>query len=251
MATGKLSAKKDAFCVEYMKDRSIAKAAVRAGYAKASASTHGNKMMKEPMVKSRIAELTKKAMEIAMISVADVASRYLMIATADINDIMSLEVAPCRFCYGKKGQYHWRTKAEFEETHQSWRQIPEAKRASFDEPTNEGGYGYRRKGDPCATCQRCDGRGDSFTVLKDTNKLPPASRALYAGVKQTQHGIEIKTHDQTHALDQVARFLGVFDDERKPGDEISTVFANFLKDLGKKGSPPAFGDKRLQDGVVE
>lgn len=47
----------------------------------------------------------------------------------------------------------------------------------------------------------------------DTRHLKGAARKLYAGVKTTQHGIEIKTRDQDAALNSVARHLGMFNDK--------------------------------------
>ena len=44
--------------------------------------------------------------------------------------------------------------------------------------------------------------------------------ALYAGVKQTKEGFEIKMHDQLAALDKVAKHLGMFSDKSaSPLDE--------------------------------
>ena len=36
---------------------------------------------------------------------------------------------------------------------------------------------------------------------------------LYAGVKQTREGLEIKMHDQQKALENAARHLGMFQDK--------------------------------------
>ena len=49
--------KHEAFCREYMIDRSIRQATIRAGYSPHSASTTGNRLMAMPTVKERLSEL--------------------------------------------------------------------------------------------------------------------------------------------------------------------------------------------------
>ena len=60
------------------------------------------------------------------------------------------------------------------------------------------------------TDARCDGFGQTRAAFKDTTKLSPAAQALFAGVKETQHGLEIKMNDQSKALELLARHIGMF-----------------------------------------
>jgi phage terminase small subunit len=47
----------------------------------------------------------------------------------------------------------------------------------------------------------------------DTRTLSGDAALLYAGVKETSGGIEIRMHDQLKALENVARHLGLFKDQ--------------------------------------
>ncbi|MFM9859099.1 terminase small subunit [Pseudoxanthobacter sp. M-2] len=54
-------------------------------------------------------------------------------------------------------------------------------------------------------------------MIDDTTKLSPDAAALYAGVKTTKDGIEIKMHDQMAALEKLGRHLGVFEPKSAVG----------------------------------
>ena len=47
-------------------------------------------------------------------------------------------------------------------------------------------------------------------MIRDTTDLSAGGKALFAGVKETQQGVEIKMHDQAAALVNVAKHLGMF-----------------------------------------
>lgn len=66
------------------------------------------------------------------------------------------------------------------------------------------------------------------------------TRVLYAGVKQTQGGFEVKMHDQLAALQSVARHLGMFNDKVKVDldgsmtvkQDLPAEVLDILRDLG-------------------
>lgn len=93
-----------------------------------------------------------------------------------------------------------------------------------------GGIGYKWRQPPHPDCPRCDGLGRTRTVIRDTTDLSPGGRALFAGVKETQHGVEIKMHDQMAALVNVAKHLGMFPNKvelaGKGGGPIETINTN-------------------------
>lgn len=66
--------------------------------------------------------------------------------------------------------------------------------------------------DPNPECKSCGGEGHNQPFFADTRKLKGGARLLYAGVKVTKEGIEVKTMDQMKALENVARHLGMFKD---------------------------------------
>lgn len=82
--------------------------------------------------------------------------------------------------------------------------------------------------DPNPDCTECHGEGVASVWFADTRKLKGGARLLYAGVKTTRDGMEIKTHDQMRALEYVARHLGMFVDRQQQLDRN-----------GKPVDPPA------------
>lgn len=97
----------------------------------------------------------------------------------------------------------------------AWNDLPEARRPPFP-PRDDGGYGFRRKRTPHPECPRCEGDGEGRLVVHDTRIDHP----LFAGVKETQHGIEVKLLDRMQALVGIARILGAFEkgNRQKAGD---------------------------------
>ena len=66
---------------------------------------------------------------------------------------------------------------------------------------------------PHPKCPKCRGEGFGSVHAHDSRHVSQAALALYAGVKQTKEGFEIKMHDQLAALDKVAKHLGMFSDK--------------------------------------
>ena len=74
----------------------------------------------------------------------------------------------------------------------------------------QGGEGYDGRKAVHPDCPECFGEGIAIPFPKDTRHLSEGARRLYAGVKVTGGGIEIKMHDQVAALLNVAKHLGMF-----------------------------------------
>lgn len=222
-----LSAKREQYCQEYIKDLNQTQAALRAGYAKRSAEQQASRLMLNDEVKARIQVLMDERAKRDIIDQDAVLKRWSELAFADPNELTSIRVFACRFCHGNGHQYQWRTQAEFEQALEVYWDLPDDARSKRVAPSEAGGYGYSINLDPVDTCPNCDGLGMSRTVLKDTTKLSSAARALFAGVKETQHGVEVKMHDQMAALNNTARHLGMFPSKveltGKDGGPIETV----------------------------
>src|ERR1022692_4215591 len=73
-----------------------------------------------------------------------------------------------------------------------------------------GGEGYDVRKPPHHDCPECFGEGVAIPFPKDTRHLSEGARWLFAGVKVTKDGIEIKMHDQMAALLNIAKHLGMF-----------------------------------------
>lgn len=76
-------------------------------------------------------------------------------------------------------------------------------------PQLRGGLGYRPTREPNPKCPECGGEGNGRIHVADTRNLSPAARMLYAGVKSGKDGLEVRMHDQSKALENVARHLGM------------------------------------------
>jgi phage terminase small subunit len=200
-----LAPKQVRFVQEYLIDLNATQAAIRAGYSVNTAASIGWELLRNPEVEAAIAEAQTKRGEKAEFTAFDVFKRWATIATADPNELVQHRRAPCRYCNGKDGAYQWKTPREF----------AEAAAVSTEEqaPSDAGGYGYSVKDPIDPNCPECHGDGVGYTVAADTRTLSPQARMLYAGVKQTKDGLEIKMHDQAKALENVARHLGMFQDK--------------------------------------
>jgi phage terminase small subunit len=74
------------------------------------------------------------------------------------------------------------------------------------------------------------GKGHGRPHINDTRKLSPAAAALYAGVKITKEGMELKMHSKLDALDKVLRILGAYEkDNTQKVDPISSLLATLAK----------------------
>ncbi|RSY83129.1 terminase small subunit [Sphingomonas koreensis] len=227
-----LNPKQARFAQEYIIDLNATQAAVRAGYSAKTAYSQGERLLKHAEVRAEIGRLQAKIGERLEISAENVVQRWWEIATADPNDLIQFRRRCCRYCYGEGHAYQWRDANEFAAAlaaasaakDKKGDLVAAANEAGLGDwlgfgelppalPTDEGGYGFRRDREPVSTCTNCDGEGMVDVHAADTRKLSGAARVLYAGVKQTRDGFEIKMQDQGKALDNVARYLGLFKDK--------------------------------------
>lgn len=223
------------FCREYLVDKSKKYAAIRAGYSPRSAHNLADRLMRRKDVRKRIDELSAAHLKRLDLSAHDVVRRYASIALANPNELTAIVRGACRYCYGEGHRYQHRTEDEFNTRMESWAMLPESKRAVIQPPSDEGGFGFSPKRDPHPECPMCDGDGAARTRIGDTTKLSPEAAMLFAGVKETQHGIEIKMHDQMAALDSLAKHLGVFEkdnEQKNPANGIHSL----IETINKRGS---------------
>lgn len=72
-------------------------------------------------------------------------------------------------------------------------------------------YGGENHKEPNLDCRRCLGEGEPYIYITDTRFLVGAARLLFAGARKTRNGVEVILRDQSAALVNIARALGVFD----------------------------------------
>jgi hypothetical protein len=201
------------FVREYLVDLNGRQAAIRAGYSPQSARCTASELLARPDVAALVAAAMKERSERTGITADRVLERFWAIATADPNELIELRRACCRFCYGKNHRWQ-RTPSEMAEAIAQFDRDVLTSEAKGLKPSSvfdqQGGTGFDPRKDPNPECPECFGEGQERTFPKDTRDLSPAGKLLYAGVKTTQHGLEIKMHDQTGMLVNVGKHLGLF-----------------------------------------
>ncbi|WP_454889401.1 hypothetical protein [Serratia quinivorans] len=119
----------------------------------------------------------------------------------------------CRYCWGEDHKYQWR---DFDE------QLNAEKKAEADNklpPDLSGGIGFVSNDEPNPECPRCNGEGEGEVHVTDTTHLIGTdARWLYAGIKQTQHGIQVMTADQDAARRNLIQLLTAQRAGGSPGD---------------------------------
>lgn len=78
-------------------------------------------------------------------------------------------------------------------------------------PSDAGGYGYTRLLPVNPNCPACDGEGLMRIRVNDTRNLSPEAVAIFAGIKQTKEGLEVKTHSKDAALEKLFKHLGLYE----------------------------------------
>jgi hypothetical protein len=201
------------FVGEYLKANfNGTKAAIAVGYSPASARVKASELLALPEVIQQIEVVMKARAERLQIDTDTIVWRMYTIATADPRELIGLHRCCCRYCWSANNHFQ-RTAHEMEAARQK-HALKESEAtagnkaiAPFDE---KGGIGYNLTYDPNPACPECHGRGVERIVTKDTRDLSTNARLLYAGVKATQSGVEIKMHDQAAMLLGVAKHLGMF-----------------------------------------
>lgn len=227
MAKNKLTPKQEMFVKEYLVDLNATQAYLRAGYkvSEKVASVNAARLLVNASIQAAIDKAMDKRSARTEIKADDVLRYWHDIATADPNEIIHLRRVCCRHCYGKDFQYQWRDEEEYEQTVQAIRQAAKEGEVPVI-PSNSGGYGFDRLLRPHPKCPYCRGEGHEEIHAEDTRFLSPKAKRLYAGVKQTKDGFEIKFRDQDKAMENVARHLGMFVDKKeitgKDGGPIQT-----------------------------
>lgn len=217
------------FIKEYLVDLNITAAALRAGYSEKTAYSIGHEAFNKPHIQAAIQKELDKRAERTEITADAVLQRWWDIATADPNDIIHLRRVCCRHCYGIDHNYQWVDKKEYTAACAAARAIAVEQGKEPIIPSDAGGYGFDRLAKPNPDCPYCQGEGNPELHIEDTRDLGPKAKLLYAGIKQTQAGIEVKFQDQAKALENVAKHLGMFVDRTEVTGKDGEPFTITIK----------------------
>lgn len=257
MRNDALTPKQRAFIDEYLVDLNATQAAIRAGYSAKTANREGTRLLSNAVIAQAITDAKAQRAESTGITAELVVQRLAAIATADPRELVEFRRNCCRHCYGDGFRYQY--------TDDEWRRVQErrqridddetriaqAKKAQADQARDDyddtpkwsgvnwahehdnGGTGFTPHRMPNPACPRCAGDGVERVRIADTRKLSPAAAILYAGIRETRHGIEVKMHDQLAALQLLGKHLGLFVDK--------------VEHTGKDGAPIAVAGVALDD----
>lgn len=204
-----LTVKMELFCTNYLGEAGgDATKAYRMSYdakdmADSTVGSAAYRLLKSPRVQARLEELRKAVTAEIVFTAVDVLRRWVAIAEANPNDIVQNRHEACRFCHGINHEYQYTTKTEFH--HATARAIDAGKPM----PDAAGGFGFNANADPHPQCPECYGRGVERVWIADTRRLTGNAKLLYAGIKKTRDGVEVKLRDQCAALAHIAKYLGM------------------------------------------
>jgi phage terminase small subunit len=194
-----LNEKQKAFVREYLVDLCATKAAERAGYSKQTAYAQGSRLLKHDEIARQIESGMAKRANKTGVTAEKVLERLWQIAHADPGELSELRRVACRYCWDLDS-------------------APGDDADDDEDEAEEEGHG-----DPNPDCKVCHGEGWERPFFKDTRHLSPEARALFAGVKRTKDGLEIKTKDQMRALELIGKHLGLFTEKHEHTGTIQVV----------------------------
>lgn len=201
------------FCREYIVDFN-ATAAYRRAYPDCdedSAHSNSSRMMTNDDIVKFINELKEQAAARAELTADWVLNRWKRLADADPNELTTVRIICCRFCWGIEHKYQWREREYMEAVAAAM-----ASDKPVPLPDGSGGLDYDARRLPNAECPECLGAGYERITVKDTSKLSPAARELYGGVEVKKDGsIKVITRNQDAALLNIAKYIGMVVDKKE------------------------------------
>lgn len=211
--------KVETFVKVYLETLDATHAAREAGYGGNNLSQTGYWLMRHPKVKPRIEAALQQRLAELKLNGDRVLRDLWDILMADANELIEHRRACCRYCYGAGFKYQ-RTAGEMATDRKAYeRDLKAAQRMNTDlveglgEFDEQGGIGFDPRLDPNPDCPECFGEGLTSVFVKDTRNLSPGARALYAGVKLTKDGLEVKMHSKEKAIELLGRHLALFNDK--------------------------------------
>lgn len=206
------------FALEYLKDLNATQAAIRAGYSEKTAAQIGERLLRNVEIRQQVQEAMDKRAARTEIDGDKILRELWKIAFADPNELVEHRRTCCRYCYGLGFSYQ-RTQREMESDRQKHlkEQMDRQAKDSNHQPQlfdEAGGIGYDKRKPPNQDCPECFGEGVGQVFLKDTRQLPPEVRALYAGIKETKEGIEVKMHSKEKAIELLGKHLKLFGENK-------------------------------------
>lgn len=228
----KLNAKQKRFVKEYLIDLNGTQAAIRAGYSPKTANEQAARLLANVSIQEAIQEEMKKREERTDITVDRVVQELHNIVTVNPNEIVELRRCCCRYCWGIENKYQF-TPDEMRRAQERHAEKEKKARKNGEEilPFDpQGGIGYERNRQINPKCPECFGQGIEVPFFHDTRNLSPAAKSLYAGVKVTKDGIEVKMHSKDKMIELLGRHLGMFKDKLEVENKVTNPYEGLTKE---------------------
>lgn len=215
----KVSLQQQLFVEKYLSDPDMnGTAAYRHAYpackSDEAAAVGASRLLSSAKVQEELARQRSERSERTKITQDKVLQHFWAIATANPNELIEHRRVCCRHCWGDGFNFQRTDREMARDRAAHEKAVAEFKPGKNKTPPGAfeeaGGVGYDERRGPNPGCPECFGDGVGKTVAKDTRQLSREGRRLYAGVKQTKEGLEIKVHDQAAALVNVAKLQGYF-----------------------------------------
>ena len=235
-ASTNLSELEARFAQEYGRDLNGTQAYLRCkpDATNGTARVAATRLIAKPNVQAEISRLKAIAAQEAGIDAATVVRTAWQMMTADARELSEVFLSACRHCWGLNHRYQ-HTDGELADAKAAHKRAlalagTAAQRKKLGEFDAGGGGGYSVHREPNDDCPSCGGAGIPRTVIKDTRRLSPGAAQLYAGVKETKEGLEVKAHSKDAALDKMFRHFGLYKDKI----ELTMPTAIFRDMTGRK-----------------
>lgn len=215
--TDGLSPAHQRFVAEYLLtyNATIAYMAVYPHVLRTTAGCEGWRLLKNPRIKAEIDRQHREAIGLLTMTREDMIGNLVAIIQADPNELSHVRHVCCPHCWGNEP--------------------PKVKRGKLDM-----GHGKTRvsvAADPDPECEHCEGEGVEQVRLSDTRKLAGTARALFAGVKITQSGVQVLTENKAVAREQLAKMLGLYElDNHQKQSSLTEALAAFMGGIHETGS---------------
>ncbi|MBT9493880.1 MAG: terminase small subunit [Paucibacter sp.] len=188
----KLTPKAELFVHEYLIDFNGTQAYLRShpGVKATSASVEACRLLGNPSVQAALSAARAKTVNKLEITREEWLAEMVGVYKADVNELIQYRRLCCAECWpGERS----------------------------------------KKLDPNPQCVECEGEGHGDVLIADTRKLSPAARALYAGVKITKDGLEVKMHSKLEAGKEIGKHMGWYEkDNEQKGKGAAEAIAEFV-----------------------
>lgn len=174
-----------------------------------TAAAAAHRLLQDPRITARMAEGEAAMLKRNHITADELLNNLAERVKADPRELSEYWRGACRYCHGIEHKYQRRPQ-EYRQAFADYLKTPKGSEdpmgVFFD---HLGGVGFDSRKAPHAACPECDGLGVGVEVIKDTRTLSRAAARLYAGLKVTKEGIEIKVRSQDRAEELLGKHLGL------------------------------------------